>query len=94
MDLLVGTRLHSTIFNTSAGSPSTNIEYHGTKSLGIYQELGLAELVITKENFNSTYLINKIENVLANKQVYKEKIQAQLKVINGNIDTALSPYIK
>ncbi|MEO6981440.1 MAG: polysaccharide pyruvyl transferase family protein [Mucilaginibacter sp.] len=94
MDLLVGTRLHSTIFNTSAGCPSINIEYHGTKSLGIYQELGLAELVITKENFNSTYLINKIENVLANKQAYKEKIQAQLQVINGNINKALSPYIK
>ncbi len=93
MDLFVGTRLHSTIFTMSSGVPCINIEYHGTKSLGIYQELEIPELVITKEKFNSQHLIDVISLILNNDVKYRNHIKIQLDKINKNIALALSPYI-
>lgn len=93
MDLLIGTRLHSTIFSMSAGVPCINIEYHGTKSLGIYQELGLGELVVLKKDFNSTHLINTVELIIKDKQDYADKIGTELEKINDNIELALKPYL-
>jgi colanic acid/amylovoran biosynthesis protein len=92
MDLFIGTRLHSTIFSMSANVPSVNISYHGTKSQGIYNELGLKELVVSKDNFNAEFLIETVDRLMDNKQLYENQISQELEKINKNINLALSPF--
>ena len=46
MSLVIGTRLHSSIFSLAAGVPTINIAYHGTKSQGVMQSVGLQEFVM------------------------------------------------
>ena len=46
MDAFIGTRLHSTIFSMRAGVPAIGLVYHGTKTQGIFEKIGVPELVI------------------------------------------------
>lgn len=78
MKLLIGTRLHSTIFAMSALTPAINISYHGTKSQGIYRNMELDDLVVDKSNFNSSFVINLVEEILNNYPYYKEKLKEKL----------------
>ena len=46
MDAFIGTRLHSTIFAMRGGVPAIGIAYHGTKTQGIFENIGVPELVL------------------------------------------------
>lgn len=59
ISLLIGTRLHSTIFALTMGTPAINIGYHGTKAKGVYGSIGLDEWQYDLEELNSDVLINK-----------------------------------
>lgn len=71
MDYFIGTRLHSTIFSMRAGTPAIGIVYHGTKTQGIFDNIGVPELVISagvtfevlKEKFE--YMVSHKEHLVA-----------------------------
>ncbi len=46
MDLLLGTRLHSTIFAMVVRTPVVNLSYHGTKAEGIFMDIGNDKAVL------------------------------------------------
>ena len=46
MRIFIGTRLHSTIFALSAGTPAIVLVYHGTKAQGIFDAIGIPEMVV------------------------------------------------
>lgn len=76
MKIFIGTRLHSTIFAMGAGIPSICLVYHGTKAQGIYENMGVGELVIT--DVNSKNIIEKSEYILANYSVLKNKLESNV----------------
>ena len=76
--LLVGTRLHSTIFAMTMGTPSVNIEYHGTKGRGVFKQMGLEEYVIQSSNLSAGELREIISRIISDDQV------------NGKIDSKVS----
>lgn len=76
MDFMISTRLHSAIFAIGEGVPAINIAYHGTKSQGIYMNMELDDLLITKYDEND--LINTIDILDKNIDCYKEKINRNL----------------
>ena len=45
-DLLLGTRLHSTIFAATQGTPAVVLEYQQKKALGTFKQLGVEDYVL------------------------------------------------
>jgi colanic acid/amylovoran biosynthesis protein len=80
MRLLIGTRLHSTIFALVASTPVINISYHGTKSRGVFERLRIDDLVIDGENINFQNVKRKIEHLLS-ENYDSQELQARLKNI-------------
>lgn len=62
-DVLIGTRLHSTIFAMNVNTKVINISYHGTKSIGVFKRFGIEEYVISGNNFNIKYLKDKYDKI-------------------------------
>lgn len=58
--LLIGTRLHSTIFALTMGTPAINIGYHGTKAKGVYRSIGLDDWQFDLEELDSNVLIESV----------------------------------
>jgi polysaccharide pyruvyl transferase WcaK-like protein len=88
---VLGTRLHSCIFSWSVGVPAINISYHGTKSQGIYDNLGLSNWVLDYSSEKSLDLLRKnisliiesresIVNDVANR-ITKDRVEID-KIIN------------
>lgn len=67
ISFLLGTRLHSTIFAMSMGTPAINIAYHGTKAQGVYQRLGLPQRVLVGKDFCIERIMALIDEHLDNK---------------------------
>lgn len=63
--LLLGTRLHSTIFAMSMGTPAINISYHGTKSQGVFRRLALEHFVLHGETLQTEDIIWLVDKVLS-----------------------------
>lgn len=85
MNFFVGTRLHSTIFAMGELVPSISISYHGTKSEGIFKNMGVAEFVVKEYDYN--VLINQFNKLFLHtdkcKDILKNKLsdyQAQMKM--------------
>lgn len=73
MDAFIGTRLHSTIFSMRAGTPSLGLIYHGTKTQGVFENIGVPELVLMGP-ISSEELIEKFDYLWDNKEILKERI--------------------
>ena len=73
MDAFIGTRLHSTIFAMSAGTPSLGLVYHGTKTQGIFENIGVPELVV-KEPISYDELKDRFEYLWNNREKLKKTI--------------------
>lgn len=67
MDFFIGTRLHSAVFSMRAGTPALGIVYHGTKTQGIFENIGVSELVISG-GVTFEKLKEKFEYMVANKE--------------------------
>lgn len=67
MDYFIGTRLHSTIFAMRVGTPTIAIAYHGTKTQGIFMNIGVPELVISN-NISFESIRDKFEYMIQNRQ--------------------------
>lgn len=63
MDLVIGTRMHSTIFALSEGVPAISISYQ-PKTIGVFQLIGKADCVFPIENLVAGDIVNKINEVL------------------------------
>lgn len=86
MKMFIGTRLHSTIFALGSGTPSIGIVYHGTKAQGIFEQLGISELIV--QDICSDVIIQKMEYVIKDYNNIKDKIESnlinvELQVINS-----------
>lgn len=72
MDIFIGTRLHSTIFAMGAGTLTICHVYQGTKAQGIYENIGLSELVCDTGNYER--IKNILEKLLNNFDEYDKKL--------------------
>lgn len=64
LTLIVGTRLHSTIFAMAAGTPAINIGYHGTKSIGVYSAMELGDFVIEGADISTEKIVELSTRIL------------------------------
>lgn len=69
--LLIGTRLHSTIFALNQGTPAVSISYHGTKTEGVFDGIGLRRWVLSGNGLKGHDLIAKVTEALADER-YRE----------------------
>lgn len=74
MDYFVGTRLHSTIFAMRVGTPAIGIVYHGTKTQGIFKNIGVEELVV-ENPVTLEKLIEKYDLVTSKRDYYCDRIK-------------------
>ncbi len=80
MKIFIGSRMHSNIFALSAGTPCIAIAYEH-KTNGIMKMCGLEEWIIPIENIDSRILINKIEELLDNEGIIRERIKNTIQKI-------------
>ena len=71
MDLFIGTRLHSTIFAIGMGVPSIGLVYQGTKAQGIFENIGIADMIV-KDLRTTDEMIKKIDYVLSDLDQYSK----------------------
>ncbi|MBO3700883.1 polysaccharide pyruvyl transferase family protein [Roseivirga sp. E12] len=83
LSLMVGTRLHSTIFATVAGTPAINISYHGTKSRGVFSGLEINDLVLEGNDINYFNLKTKIDEILSGTRDF-DQVQERLMTIKAD----------
>ncbi len=74
MDAFIGTRLHSTIFAMRAGTPSLGLVYQGTKTQGIFENIGISELIV-KGPVSYDELKDRFEYLWNNRDKLKETIE-------------------
>ena len=90
MNLFIATRLHSSIFSTACRVPTINISYHGTKSRGTFELLGMEHYVIDIESINRATLVNKIIEITSKDDEVRRALDINMKKIEMDIDSALS----
>lgn len=93
MDLVIGTRLHSTIFSLGALTPSINIAYHGTKSEGIMGRLGLEAYMVHIEEINSRTLIELYKKTTENKDTIINQLNTNLPKLKTELLKAMQEII-
>jgi colanic acid/amylovoran biosynthesis protein len=92
MDLFIGTRLHSTIFSMAAGTVTIGMNYHGTKATGIFDNIGVAELVIDNP-ISFEKIRNKIEYVEMNKNDLFIRMNAGVEIAKNQAKIAISELV-
>lgn len=73
LDFLIGTRFHSVIFSLTSYVPAIAIEYE-YKTSGIMKDLDLSKWVIPIEDVTDKNLYEKFNQIMKNKDDYKEKL--------------------
>lgn len=79
MDLVVTTRLHAAIFAMSRCVPSVAVSYHGTKTKGLYQMMGLDDLVLDIHSVSSERLVHVVKNAFDNRENLRKTIDVFVK---------------
>ena len=74
LDLLIGTRLHSTIFALCANTKVINIGYHGTKSLGVFSKFGLENYQFDIKKHTLEDIKNATKKILKISMNYNEQV--------------------
>ena len=82
-DILIGTRLHSTIFALTTNTRVINIGYHGTKAKGVFNNIGLGDYQFDIDD-PMNKIIHQINNLLADNFDFSEKLK-QIRSENNNI---------
>tara|TARA_B100002051_G_scaffold241835_1_gene246611 strand:- start:1682 stop:2917 length:1236 start_codon:yes stop_codon:yes gene_type:complete len=82
-DILIGTRLHSTIFALTTNTRVINIGYHGTKAKGVFNNIGLGDCQFDIDD-PMNKIIHQINNLLADNFDFSEKLK-QIRSENNNI---------
>lgn len=82
-DLLIGTRLHSTIFALTTNTRVINIGYHATKAKGVFNDIGLGEYQFELED-STEKIISQIDHLLSINFDFSEKLK-QIRSDNNDI---------
>ena len=64
LDLLIGTRLHSTIFALCTNTKVINIGYHGTKSEGVFEKFNLSKYQLNIMNTSADQMRILIKEII------------------------------
>ncbi len=80
MDLVVGTRMHSNIFALTMGVPVAAIAYQ-PKTLGIMEQLGLADFVLTMEHLHARALLDLVERLLSDRPAIRQSLTPALRKV-------------
>lgn len=84
-DLVIGTRLHSTIFTLITNTRVINIGYHGTKAQGVFKDAGLENYQFHID-IKGDLILKSIYSLLENKFDFSEKLSTirkdNLKICN------------
>ncbi len=83
MDCLVGTRMHSNIFALTMGVPVVAVAYQ-PKTLGIMEQLGLEEFVLSIDNLAAEALLELVERLLAGREAISASLARALPEIQSN----------
>lgn len=82
-DILIGTRLHSTIFALSTNTRVINIGYHATKAKGVFNKIGLSNFQFDIDD-PTDGILPKIDELLMSEFDFSKKLQ-EIKTENRNI---------
>lgn len=94
MDIFIATRLHSAIFALANNVPTINISYHGTKSEGTFELLGLDNYVLRITNIDKMLLQEKVDNLISKNSQIKLKIETNMRKIENTINTSIKNLLK
>ena len=89
MKILIGTRLHSTIFSMTVNTPAIGLVYHGTKTQGIFANIGVPELVI-EAPLTADKIIDTVRYVKTNYCDIKETIFKGVNQAQKEMKTAVN----
>ncbi|NQZ48914.1 MAG: polysaccharide pyruvyl transferase family protein [Moritella sp.] len=92
MNMVIGTRLHSSIFSMAAGVPTINISYHGTKSQGIMKSVGLEDFVMDITKMDSKNGIKLIDTILEHNE-FKLILDESVKIHRKSLYTAMNQLV-
>lgn len=91
---VLGTRLHSCIFSWSVGVPAINISYHGTKSQGIYDNLGLSNWVLDYSSEDSLDLFTKnIGLIIESRESIIKDVASRIKKDRVEVDMIINDLL-
>lgn len=89
----IGTRMHSNIFTTSMRVPTVAIAYE-KKTNGIMETVGLEDYVVEIDDITSEKLIEKIDKMIKNKDIIKDKLNTKIEAIRNEIMENISRVMK
>lgn len=78
LDLMIGMRLHASIFSLGAGVPSIGISYD-PKVMELYNEIDLKNLAIPLEKVNTKDILTISDDILNNPDVWKKTVNTHFK---------------
>lgn len=93
MDLVIGTRLHSSIFSLAGSVPTINIAYHGTKSQGVMGSVNLGKYVIDIDKTDPSTIIDMAKELINNPRVISE-IKNSVNSHRERLIFAMSEFLK
>ncbi len=97
MHAMVCTRLHSAIFSMAQGIPCIAINYQGYKSIGLVQDMGVGDFVMSIQEITAASLIQTFEQLEQERTHIQEQLavnqhicQAKLESLQHQIEEALT----
>lgn len=93
LDFFVGTRMHSNIFATSTGVPTTAIAYE-KKTNGIMKTVGLQDYIVEINTITSDELISKVKLMINNQNNIKKELNKKIILIKDEINNTIKNVIK
>lgn len=87
-EVLIGTRFHSVILALSGLTPAIAISYHGYKTKGIMEMLGLGKLVFEIDDINHQDLWGVLRKVYEKREVYRSELNHKIdSILNEGADS-------
>lgn len=86
MDLLIGTRIHSSIFAISEGVPTITIAYQIPKGFGIIGMVGLDKYILDIANINTEDMIKRINMILRDREQIREDLLRKIDKMGNEVE--------
>lgn len=91
--ILIGTRLHSCILASNAGTPVIAIRYQGFKTQGVMEMLGFESFVHDINNLRAGDLISDIAQINGNYEHYKGKIEESASRLRKEAEAIFTDFL-
>ena len=86
-DLVVGSRMHSTILAMLAGVPTIGLAYQ-PKTTGVFEQLGLADWVLDIAGFAPADLSARLRRMAENRQRLRDHVRASTAQARARVEAA------